>query len=144
MSSRQLSHQQVEPHETQHTDQAPRVRVLPERIYLHELDPNPPGAESDYRARWTVPIGIRETDLYNNARPPKHGLERKLDLLDLALDKFIHPGLLISVGIEDGYTWKPDGRPAVRGVVRIPYLLEDGTPYRRNRIRTAKTHDERL
>ncbi len=47
----------------QHTDQAPRVRVLPERIYLHELDPNPPGPESDYRTRWTVPIGVRETDL---------------------------------------------------------------------------------
>ncbi len=27
----------------QHTEQAPKVRVLPERIYLHELDPNPPG-----------------------------------------------------------------------------------------------------
>jgi type VII secretion protein EccCb len=47
----------------QHTDHAPKVRVLPERIYLHELDPNPPGPESDYRTRWTVPIGIRETDL---------------------------------------------------------------------------------
>ncbi len=47
----------------QHTDHAPKVRVLPERIYLHEIDPNPPGPESDYRTRWTVPIGIRETDL---------------------------------------------------------------------------------
>ena len=46
-----------------HTDRAPRVRVLPERIYLHELDPNPPGPESDYRTRWTIPIGLRETDL---------------------------------------------------------------------------------
>lgn len=46
-----------------HTEQAPRVRVLPERIYLHELDPNPPGPESDYRTRWTIPIGVRETDL---------------------------------------------------------------------------------
>ena len=26
-----------------HTDEAPQVRVLPERIYLHELDPHPPG-----------------------------------------------------------------------------------------------------
>ena len=24
-----------------HTDEAPRVRVLPERIYLHQLDPTP-------------------------------------------------------------------------------------------------------
>jgi type VII secretion protein EccCb len=47
----------------QHTDHAPKVRVLPERIYLHELDPNPPGPESDYRTRWTIPVGIRETDL---------------------------------------------------------------------------------
>lgn len=46
-----------------YTDQAPRVRVLPERIQLHELDPNPPGPESDYRTRWTIPIGLRETDL---------------------------------------------------------------------------------
>ncbi len=28
----------------QHTDQAPQVRVLPERIYLHELDPTSAGA----------------------------------------------------------------------------------------------------
>ncbi|SPM39685.1 type VII secretion protein EccCb [Mycobacterium numidiamassiliense] len=47
----------------QHADQAPRVRVLPERIHLYELDPEPPGPESDYRTRWTIPIGLRETDL---------------------------------------------------------------------------------
>jgi type VII secretion protein EccCb len=46
-----------------HTDHAPQVRVLPERIYLHELDPHPPGPESDYRTRWTIPIGVREADL---------------------------------------------------------------------------------
>lgn len=46
-----------------YTDRAPRVRVLPERIQLHELDPNPPGPESDYRTRWTIPIGLREADL---------------------------------------------------------------------------------
>lgn len=48
---------------TLHSDEAPKVRVLPERIYLHELDPAPPGPESDYRTRWTVPLGIRESDL---------------------------------------------------------------------------------
>lgn len=48
---------------SQHTEQAPPVRVLPERIHLHELDPNPPGPESDYRTRWEIPIGLRETDL---------------------------------------------------------------------------------
>lgn len=47
----------------QHTDEAPKVRVLPERIYLHELDPAPPGPDSDYRTRWTVPLGVRESDL---------------------------------------------------------------------------------
>ena len=46
-----------------HTDEAPKVRVLPERIYLDELDPNPPGPDADYRTRWTVPLGIRESDL---------------------------------------------------------------------------------
>jgi len=54
-----------------HTDQAPQVRVLPERVYLHELDPAPPGPESDYRTRWTVPIGIRESDL-SVAYSPMH------------------------------------------------------------------------
>ena len=48
---------------SEHTDQAPPVRVLPERIYLHELDPSPPGPEADYRTRWTIPLGVRETDL---------------------------------------------------------------------------------
>jgi type VII secretion protein EccCb len=56
---------------SQHTDQAPQVRVLPERVYLHELDPNPPGPESDYRTRWTVPIGLRESDL-SVAYTPMH------------------------------------------------------------------------
>ena len=54
-----------------HTDQAPQVRVLPERVYLHELDPSPPGPESDYRTRWTVPIGVRESDL-SVAYTPMH------------------------------------------------------------------------
>ncbi|QYL26339.1 ESX-1 secretion system protein EccCb1 [Mycobacterium shottsii] len=47
----------------QHTDQAPPVRTLPERIHLHELDPNPPGPDSDYRTRWEIPIGLRESDM---------------------------------------------------------------------------------
>jgi type VII secretion protein EccCb len=54
-----------------HTDQAPLVRVLPDRIYLRELDPTPPGPESDYRTRWTVPIGVRESDL-SVAYSPMH------------------------------------------------------------------------
>ena len=58
-----------------HTDQAPQVRVLPDRIYLSELDPTPPGPESDYRTRWTVPVGIRESDLsvaYNPMHTTPH------------------------------------------------------------------------
>jgi type VII secretion protein EccCb len=46
-----------------YTDEAPKVRVLPERIYLRELDPTPPGPDSDYRTRWTIPLGVRESDL---------------------------------------------------------------------------------
>lgn len=58
-----------------HTEQAPQVRVLPERIYLHELDPNPPGPDADYRTRWMIPIGVREADLsvaYNNMQMTPH------------------------------------------------------------------------
>ena len=58
-----------------HTDEAPRVRVLPERIYLHELDPHPPGPEADYRTRWTIPLGVRESDLtvaYNHMHTTPH------------------------------------------------------------------------
>ncbi len=86
-------------------------------------------------------LGIREADLYAGGRAPKPSSSppRKLDLLDLALHKCIHPGLLLSLGIEDGYTWThPEGRQ-VKGLVKIPYFLEDGTPYLRNRIRTAVT-----
>jgi type VII secretion protein EccCb len=54
-----------------HTDQAPLVRVLPERIYLRDLDSTPPGPESDYRTRWTVPFGVRESDL-SVAYSPMH------------------------------------------------------------------------
>lgn len=45
------------------TDLAPQVRVLPERVHLREVDPNPPGPQSDYRTRWTIPVGVRESDL---------------------------------------------------------------------------------
>lgn len=62
---------------SQHQDMAPRVRVLPERIYLHELDPNPPGPEADYRTRWAIPMGVREADLsvaYNHMDATPHML----------------------------------------------------------------------
>lgn len=58
-----------------HSEQAPQVRVLPERIYLHQLDPNPSGPDSDYRTRWTVPVGVRESDLavaYNHMNVTPH------------------------------------------------------------------------
>ncbi|OLP01206.1 type VII secretion protein EccCb [Mycolicibacterium porcinum] len=67
----------VEQIASQHTDRAPQVRVLPERIYLHQLDPNPPGPDSDYRIRWQVPLGVRESDLtvaYNQMSVTPHQL----------------------------------------------------------------------
>jgi type VII secretion protein EccCb len=54
-----------------HTERAPQVRVLPDRVHLRELDPDPPGPETDYRARWTVPLGLRESDL-SVAYTPMH------------------------------------------------------------------------
>ena len=45
------------------TELAPQVRVLPERIHLREVDPNPPRPDADHRTRWTIPVGVRETDL---------------------------------------------------------------------------------
>lgn len=59
----------------QHTERAPQVRVLPEKIYLHELDATPPGPESDYRTRWQIPLGVRESDLsvaYNQMNMTPH------------------------------------------------------------------------
>ena len=47
----------------QHAERAPQVRVLPDRAHLHDVDPDPPGPEAGYRARWTVPLGVRESDL---------------------------------------------------------------------------------
>ncbi|WP_029110522.1 type VII secretion protein EccCb [Mycobacterium sp. URHD0025] len=67
----------VEQVAARHTDQAPQVRVLPERIYLHQLDPNPPGPDADYRTRWQVPLGVRESDLtvaYNPMYTTPHQL----------------------------------------------------------------------
>ncbi|WP_422743671.1 type VII secretion protein EccCb [Mycobacterium sp. WMMD1722] len=58
-----------------HTERAPKVRVLPERVYLHELDPAPPTPDADYRTRWTVPLGVRESDLsvaYNPMHSTPH------------------------------------------------------------------------
>lgn len=82
-------------------------------------------------------LGIREADLYKDARPPTPGPQRKLDLLDLAVQKFIPPAVFINAGMEDNYTWKQEGKSPVKGVVRIPYMQEDGSAYRRSRIRTA-------
>jgi type VII secretion protein EccCb len=59
----------------QYTESAPQVRVLPDKIHLHELDPNPPGPDTDYRTRWTIPLGVRESDLtvaYNRMSATPH------------------------------------------------------------------------
>ncbi|MDY6871438.1 MAG: type VII secretion protein EccCb [Actinomycetota bacterium] len=58
-----------------HTVRAPQVRVLPERVYLDDLDPNPPGPDADYRPRWRIPLGVRESDLsvaYNEMQMTPH------------------------------------------------------------------------
>ncbi|KRE27318.1 peptidase S49 [Mycobacterium sp. Soil538] len=60
-----------------HTDEAPRVRVLPSRVHLQQLDPAPPGPEADYRTRWTIPVGVRESDLtvaHNHMHTTPHHL----------------------------------------------------------------------
>ncbi|MGD9622823.1 MAG: type VII secretion protein EccCb [Mycolicibacterium sp.] len=60
-----------------HTDHAPRVRVLPDRVFAQQVDPHPPGPESDYRTRWTIPVGIRESDLtvaHNHMHTSPHQL----------------------------------------------------------------------
>lgn len=60
-----------------HSDRAPLVRVLPDRVHLAELDPSPPGPESDYRTRWSIPVGVRESDLtvaYNHMHMTPHHL----------------------------------------------------------------------
>jgi len=82
-------------------------------------------------------LGIREADLYTNARPPAPGPQHKLDLFDLAMHKLIHPRMFAHCNMTDNYTWKPEGKSAVRGVVRIPYMQEDGSSYQRTRIRTS-------
>ncbi|MBS1696725.1 MAG: type VII secretion protein EccCb [Actinobacteria bacterium] len=58
-----------------HTGQAPPVRVLPDRVHLCELDPSPPGPDADYRVRWAIPLGVRESDLtvaYNHMDRSPH------------------------------------------------------------------------
>ncbi|RZT24522.1 type VII secretion protein EccCb [Mycobacterium sp. BK558] len=60
-----------------HTEEAPRVRVLPSRVHLQQLDPTPPGPEADYRTRWTIPVGVRESDLtvaHNHMHTTPHHL----------------------------------------------------------------------
>ncbi|KMO66925.1 type VII secretion protein EccCb [Mycolicibacterium chubuense] len=60
-----------------HTEEAPRVRVLPSRVHLQQLDPTPPGPDADYRTRWTIPVGVRESDLtvaHNHMHTTPHHL----------------------------------------------------------------------
>ncbi|MBA2397065.1 MAG: hypothetical protein H0V70_30455 [Ktedonobacteraceae bacterium] len=89
------------------------------------------------RADICAALGVRESDLYNGARAPQPGPTRKIDLFDLVLHKFIHPTVLFNLQVEDNVTWKTPNGQQIRGVIRLPYFLEDGTLYRRSRIRTA-------
>jgi hypothetical protein len=76
-------------------------------------------------------VGLTEQDLYRQDRPRVlHTTEGGITLLDLAVDKRIHPVQLINLGLLD----MKYGR---RDAVRIPYYLPDGSEYSRYRIRTA-------
>jgi hypothetical protein len=45
--------------------------------------------------------------------------------------------VFFNLQVEDNVTWRSPNGQQVRGVIRIPYFLEDGSVYRRSRIRTA-------
>src|SRR5260221_6565622 len=59
------------------------------------------------RAAICEAVGLTESDLYmtkgRHYKPASPA--RRLDLLDLAVHKLIHPNLLFSLQISDGYTW---------------------------------------
>lgn len=72
-------------------------------------------------------LGITESSLYaddgQKVRGPSHPV---ITVMDLAVDKLIHPHFLERLGVRDDK----------RGVI-IPYYKDDGTPYERYRIRTS-------
>ncbi|HZU01574.1 MAG TPA: AAA family ATPase [Ktedonobacteraceae bacterium] len=80
-------------------------------------------------------MGISEAALYVQLNPPSRPKSPGLSLIDLALDKLIHPNFLMSLGIEE---INHKGTSALR----IPYYLQDGKPYARARIRTARIAKE--
>jgi DNA primase len=76
-------------------------------------------------------MGLAESDLYVSSKPRAlRPLQPGITLIDLAVDKLIHPHLLDQLGVTD-CTYK--GRQAVR----IPYYQQDGSEYQRARLRTA-------
>jgi len=83
-------------------------------------------------------LNITEQDLYpadGRYRPKMPA--RTLDVLDLALDKYIDIRFLYKWGLDDGYTWHTPRGKEWKNVVRIPYYNLDGSEYSRARIRTA-------
>src|SRR5579863_9294503 len=66
-------------------------------------------------------LGIDKSDLRASGayRPKK--LYRKLDMIDLAQDKLLPPNFLMSLGLQDSYTWHTPKGKTVKNVVRIPY-----------------------
>ncbi|HEY1350281.1 MAG TPA: CHC2 zinc finger domain-containing protein, partial [Ktedonobacteraceae bacterium] len=81
-------------------------------------------------------LGLEQSDLYRTGgRPRKRGPVRKIDVLDLAVDKNISPTLLIHWGVTDGYTWVDKNGRKHAGIIRIPYYQTDGTEHSQARIR---------
>src|SRR5436305_3629480 len=85
-------------------------------------------------------LGLTEQELYvsDGKYKPKR-TPRKIVLMDLAIDKCIHPLLLAHYGLADGYTGITSKGREVKNVIRIPYYLEDGQEYTRFRIRANLT-----
>lgn len=95
------------------------------------------------RADICATLGLTESDLYRNSQTPfkkKSTIDtgRKLTVIDLALDKRIHPRLLALLQVEDGYIFRSE-KAILKNVVKIPYFNEDGSLRPRNRVRTALT-----
>jgi hypothetical protein len=86
-------------------------------------------------------LGLAETDLYlsSGRRAHKQTAVHGLTLMDLAIEKHIHPELLSEWGVCDNYTWVDSKKKKHPGVIRIVYRLPDGTASTRAHIRTHVT-----
>lgn len=87
-------------------------------------------------------LSIKEEELYiKSGKYNPSYLKRKIDIMDIAIHKGIHPQLLTNLGVIEGYTWVTRKGRNWRGVLRITYYNLDGSEYSRARIRTALIKD---